>query len=490
MAQTVKVITRSTASNTSATNPAYGASDTSTNKGSALTTTEMDMNLLNLKDAIEGTSTRFDEAHNQDGSIKSLSVDGGDLSANSVDYSKIKSVHYGVDGGSAANAMTFTAAGLTALEDGMLFLVKVTNANTGATTLEVTGSSGSHGVKNVYKNKNTPLISGDLKAGEMVGVLYDSSNTAFQLLGGGVEDSIALAALASQTSGNLISFATGGGAPVLVPAGTVGQVLTATANNAPPSFQNTGIAPLIELTSPSPYTVYYDGDTSGNNDASNGVFWVPPSGVTKVRVCLQGAGGAGYSNNSGNSNPVGGGGGGGGEYTESEFTVAANQVYQIHVGYGAPGATSTGQAFTSPTAGEATSFNLVTSYGSSAGSLSITAKSIATGGSPSTLTHGGAGGTGTSGTQYVRVISGSTGGAQGVPYPGATAQDPPYGGHGGAAYKGTPSFGQIASWDRAGKSGSGLGYGWGGAGGRSLTNATIVNAKGGGDGWAAIYNIT
>ena len=232
MAQTVKVVTRSTAPTTTKTNPEYGESDTSTNKGAALTSSEMDMNLLNLKDAIEGTSTRFDEAHNENGSLKALSVDGGDLSANSVDYSKIKSVHYGVDGGSVANAMTFAATGLAALEDGMLFLVKVSNANTGAATLEVTGSSGSLGAKSVYKNKNTPLISGDLKAGEMVGMLYDLSNTAFQLLGGGVEDSIALSALATQTTGSLISFGANGIASV-VPPGTTGQVLTATTSSAP-----------------------------------------------------------------------------------------------------------------------------------------------------------------------------------------------------------------------------------------------------------------
>ena len=374
MAQTVKVVTRSTASNTSATNPAYGESDTSTNKGAALTSSEMDMNLLNLKDAIEGTSTRFDEAHNEDGSIKSLSVDGGDLSANSVDYSKIKSVHYGVDGGSAANTITFSATGLAALEDGMLFLVKVSNANTGAATLEVTGSSGSLGAKSVYKNKNTPLISGDLKAGEMVGMLYDLSNTAFQLLGGGVEDSIALAALATQSSGNLISFATGGGAPVLVPAGSVGQVLTATANNEPPSFQNIGIAPLIELTSPSPDTTTGGGVQTGE---SNGQFWVPPSGVTKIRVCLQAGGGAGSSRNLN-----AGTGGGGGEYTESEFTVASNQVYQIVVGEGAAGPPNS-SAWSSGSAGEASSFSLVSGYGSSDGELTTTLKASAVGGGAS-----------------------------------------------------------------------------------------------------------
>jgi hypothetical protein len=481
MAQTVKVITRSTASNTAATNPAYGASDTSTNKGAALTSSEMDMNLLNLKDAIEGTSTRFDEAHNEDGSLKALSVDGGDLSANSVDYSKIKSVHYGVDGGSAANTLTFTAAGLAALEDGMLFLVKVSNANTGATTLEVTGSSGSLGAKSVYKNKNTPLISGDLKAGEMVGMLYDLSNTAFQLLGGGVEDSIALAALATQSSGNLISFATGGGAPVLIPAGSTGQVLTATSNNAPPSFQNIGIAPLIELTEPTADVVTPNMRNAGD---SNGQIWVPPTGVTKIRVCLQGAGASGYGHY----------GGGGGEYTESEFTVASNQVYQIHVGTGGPPAAGGPSDYrdywgnTTAAAGEATTFKLVTGTGGQ-GVLTLTVKASANGGNLGTSSSAGSASSG--GTQNLKTVPGSAGGAKGVVYPGASALTGDLGGHGGVSYKGTPGFGSISSVTAPGKQSTGLGYGFGGGGGNgNYAAGDRPTRQSGGHGWAAIYDIT
>jgi hypothetical protein len=480
MAQTVKVITRSTAPTTTKTNPEYGESDTSTNKGAALTSSEMDMNLLNLKDAIEGTSTRFDEAHNEDGSLKALSVDGGDLSANSVDYSKIKSVHYGVDGGSAANTLTFTAAGLAALEDGMLFLVKVSNANTGATTLEVTGSSGSLGAKSVYKNKNTPLISGDLKAGEMVGMLYDLSNTAFQLLGGGVEDSIALAALATQSSGNLISFATGGGAPVLISAGSVGQVLTANSNNEPPSFQNIGIAPLIELTSPTADVV-----TPGNSNAndSNGQIWVPPTGVTKIRVCLQGAGASGYGLY----------GGGGGEYTESEFTVSSNQVYQIHVGMGGPPADVSDHLHniwgtTTAAAGGATTFKLVTGTGN-VGVLTLTAKASANGGNLGTNTAAGTASSG--GTQNLKTVSGSAGGAKGVVYPGASVLTGDLGGHGGVSYKGTPGFGSIGSVGALGKQSTGLGYGFGGGGGDGSYSAPDrPSRQSGGHGWAAIYDIT
>jgi|15BtaG_2_1085339.scaffolds.fasta_scaffold00180_5 hypothetical protein len=478
MAQTVKVVTRATAPTTTPTNPEYGASDTSSNKGSALTSSEMDMNLLNLKDAVEGNSTRMDESHNEDGSLKALSVDGGDLSANSVDYSKIKSIHYAADNG-VVNALAFTISGLAALEDGMLFLVKVAVANTAAVTLEVTGASGSLGAKSIYKNKNTALISGDLKAGEMVGVLYDLSNTAFQLLGGGVEDAVALSALASQTTGNLISFASGGGAPVLVAAGSVGEVLTAN-SSGPPSFQASGMVPLIELTSPTVDTITGDGAQTGD---SNGQIWVPPSGVTKVRLCLQGAGGSGYS-----ANGSAGGGGGGGEYTESELAVASSEVYQIYVGAGGPGPTGTDD-HASPTAGESTTFKLVTGYGSSAGELTLTAKASAVGGTAGLASTGG--GTASGGTQNLKTVSGSAGGAEGVPYPDATAQASAgnYGGHGGVSYKGTPGFAAISNRSDEGKQASGLGYGYGGCGGNG-SEGDKTNAEGGGGGWVAIYDIS
>jgi hypothetical protein len=56
------------------------------------------------------------------------------------------------------------------------------NANTGASTLNITGIPGAFGAKNIYKNGSAALISGDLSAGQTIVLSYDGTN--FQILGG------------------------------------------------------------------------------------------------------------------------------------------------------------------------------------------------------------------------------------------------------------------------------------------------------------------
>jgi hypothetical protein len=56
------------------------------------------------------------------------------------------------------------------------------NANTGASTLNITGIPGAFGAKNIYKNGSSAIISGDIIAGQTIILSYDGAN--FQIMGG------------------------------------------------------------------------------------------------------------------------------------------------------------------------------------------------------------------------------------------------------------------------------------------------------------------
>ena len=89
---------------------------------------------------------------------------------------------YRADSGSAnAYAVDFSdpdenGLNAAALSDGQMIHFKAGNANTGAATLQVSGtSSSSSGAVAITKNGNTPLAADDIKAGQMVAVMYNSS---------------------------------------------------------------------------------------------------------------------------------------------------------------------------------------------------------------------------------------------------------------------------------------------------------------------------
>ena len=68
----VHIVTRQTAVNTATTNKTA----TSSNKGAALTNSEMDMNFLNTKKSIDTLSAQYYIAHNEDGTIKPAYIAG------------------------------------------------------------------------------------------------------------------------------------------------------------------------------------------------------------------------------------------------------------------------------------------------------------------------------------------------------------------------------------------------------------------------------
>jgi hypothetical protein len=84
---------------------------------------------------------------------------------------------YAVDSGAAnAYVANFTPA-FAALVDGMEVSFRASNANTGASTLNVN----SLGALTIYKNKNVALASGDILLNQTVTVVYDSVDNCWQM---------------------------------------------------------------------------------------------------------------------------------------------------------------------------------------------------------------------------------------------------------------------------------------------------------------------
>jgi len=89
-----------------------------------------------------------------------------------------KAFNYQVDAGSTDDYAVTLNPAITAYVDGQLFMFKANTINTGAATLDVNGV----GAKSIYKNYNQSLDSGDIAAGQITLVVYDSGLDAFQLL--------------------------------------------------------------------------------------------------------------------------------------------------------------------------------------------------------------------------------------------------------------------------------------------------------------------
>jgi hypothetical protein len=83
---------------------------------------------------------------------------------------------YAVDTGTTNAYVVALSPALTQHITGMPIYFKVANANTGASTINVNGL----GIKTIKKFNDQDLISGDIQAGQVVGVIYDGTN--FQLI--------------------------------------------------------------------------------------------------------------------------------------------------------------------------------------------------------------------------------------------------------------------------------------------------------------------
>lgn len=91
----------------------------------------------------------------------------------------VRHVDYAVAYGT--NNYTASVAGISQLIEGMSLKVKFTNANSGASTLNING----FGAKAIKKSNGNDLASGNIKANQILHLVYNGSN--FQLLGEGGE---------------------------------------------------------------------------------------------------------------------------------------------------------------------------------------------------------------------------------------------------------------------------------------------------------------
>jgi len=361
----------------------------------------------------------------------------------------------------------FTAASLSG---------DVTMANTGAVTI---GSSAVHG-----SMLNVDV--GDASSIEL------SSNT-LSIKTAGVE----VSHIKGHSSAGVLGYgSSGAAAAITADSNSTGKVLKSNGNNAAPTFESeTSMVPMLEVT-----------------HANVNAHWVVPTGVTKIRVCLQGAGAGGATDSSSQA----GAGGGGGAYCEAEFNVSAGQVFMLKVGAGSLG--GAGNSNTPIASGAATDFRQLT--GTNGGNILHTLRATAPGGSGATdqggnnhHSVGGAGGVapaltspynagGT--TNYTKKVDGQAGGDRGEAFHGQSDAGAAYGGYGGASYKGQGALGgqvQVTQGDsndiitvqdgvqnehREKNQLRGSGYGWGGAG----TQSGQPYNRRGGSGWGAIYDIS
>jgi len=102
-----------------------------------------------------------------------------DLIDGALNKIAVKSIEYAVANGT--NTYTASISGITSLTEGLSIKVKFTNANTGASTLNINGL----GAKEIRKSNGNTLVSDNIKAGQICHLVYDGVN--FQLLGEGGE---------------------------------------------------------------------------------------------------------------------------------------------------------------------------------------------------------------------------------------------------------------------------------------------------------------
>lgn len=152
-------------------------------KGSALTSAEGDKDFTILRDGINGLFALLAVALNSDGTVKTNAVSTLALIDRAVTNAKLAfdSSFYVADTSVSANTITVTfSPAPSAYAAGMVFYILVANANTGAVTI----NANALGAKTLKKNGNVDLVSGDLKAGQLICVAYDAvaGTPVFQLV--------------------------------------------------------------------------------------------------------------------------------------------------------------------------------------------------------------------------------------------------------------------------------------------------------------------
>jgi hypothetical protein len=111
---------------------------------------------------------------------------------------------------SGTNTYTVTIPYVTSYLFGLTVYVQFTNANSGTSTINITGASGSPlGAKTLKKSVLTDLVTGDILAGEFKELWYDGTNFQVRGAGGGGGGGIALTDLSASSP---LSYNSGTGA--------------------------------------------------------------------------------------------------------------------------------------------------------------------------------------------------------------------------------------------------------------------------------------
>lgn len=341
-------------------------------------------------------------------------------------------------------AITITPAP-TAYATGQEFTFKANTINTGACTLNVN----SLGAKTIKKQYDVDLDTGDIKAGQIVKVVYNGTNMEMVSPVGTTTNPVIRTYTAitpdgatttrfdiTNPAGTTFRYTFDGtgtdpGITALTyPIGTVVDVQGANFNAANKGlFIVTGSgANYFEVTNAS--GVAENDKTLAAGYIARGYTWTKPAGLKYIKLKMQGAGGAGRGI-AANANPQSGGGAG--AYLEKMFAVSALSATEpLVVGYPGVGANNA-----DGTVGRRSIFKSET-YISGGG-----------GGGSSGSNGGGSGGTATGGDLNIK-------GQDGFPPSGSSGPS----GKGGDSHLG--HGGQARESDSAGA--DGVGYGGGGSG--------------------------
>ena len=134
--------------------------------------------------ALQTGATPAADANKLGGQEPEYYASADQLAAHEAD--KVQHIAYATASGT--DSYTATITGITALTEGLSIKIKFTNANTGPSTLNINNL----GAKAIQKSNGNALSSGNIKAGQIIHLVYGGS--VFQLLGEGGEYGTATAA--------------------------------------------------------------------------------------------------------------------------------------------------------------------------------------------------------------------------------------------------------------------------------------------------------
>lgn len=150
-------------------------------KGSKLTHSEMDGNLTKIEQVLNELVGSLNLLIDDTGQFVLNSVSGAGLKDATIPTSKMSEMFVGTDVGTVNTLTIKINKTITALNDNMLFVVKVGTANTGPTRVVVQNTDGDQiGAGDLLKEGNKALEAGDLGVGSVV--LFKFSSPSFSLI--------------------------------------------------------------------------------------------------------------------------------------------------------------------------------------------------------------------------------------------------------------------------------------------------------------------